>query len=130
MKKIATAEEITAEMQERINRVMQRRGVLAPIPIRTSGALEKANWTTDGMPSVPLLCVASFIQIVDRTAEETISRRQRSPHPIGRADRQRPLRPERFCSNLPWIDEDGEGVPAAVFLTAIFGFFFSRLLRI
>ena len=70
IKKIATAEEITAGIQAQINRIMDRRDVLAPIPIRMKSAPGKPNWTTNGMPGVPLLCVASFIQIVDRAAEE------------------------------------------------------------
>lgn len=75
LKKHATAEEIQADLQGRIERMIARdpkyRGCEAPtprpIPTRTGGA---ANWTVTGFPNLAPGCFIDLVKIVDQARQE------------------------------------------------------------
>lgn len=75
IKKRATADEIQAELQERIDRLAARdgkfRGCTAPrprpSPARPSGA---SNWTVDGFPDLPSGGFGRMVELLDQTRKE------------------------------------------------------------
>jgi hypothetical protein len=75
IKKRATAEEIRADLQGRIERMIARdakfKGCEAPtpmpIPSRSGGA---ANWTVTGFPNLAPGCFTALVQIVDQARQE------------------------------------------------------------
>jgi hypothetical protein len=75
IKKRATAEEIQADLKERIERCIARDGRLRgceaprprPIGIRHEGA---PNWTVDGFPGLPSGCFSALVKIVDQARLE------------------------------------------------------------
>lgn len=75
LKKQATAEEIQADLQGRIERMIARDAKYAgceaptpkPIPTRSGGA---ANWTVTGFPGLAPGCFTALVQIVDQARLE------------------------------------------------------------
>jgi len=75
LKKRATAEEIQADLQGRIERMIARdskyKGCEAPtpkpIPSRSGGA---ANWTVTGFPNLAPGCFTALVEIVDQARQE------------------------------------------------------------
>ncbi|MCW5734449.1 MAG: hypothetical protein KIS73_09995 [Enhydrobacter sp.] len=75
IKKRATADEIQAELQERIDRLAARdekfRGCTAPRPrpsqVRTDGT---PNWTVDGFPGLPSGGFGRMVELLDQTRME------------------------------------------------------------
>ena len=75
LKKQATAEEIQADLQGRIERMIARDSKYAgceaptpkPIPSRSGGA---ANWTVTGFPNLAPGCFTALVQIVDQARQE------------------------------------------------------------
>ncbi len=75
LKKRATAEEIQADLQGRIERMIARdakyKGCEAPTPkpiaSRSGGA---ANWTVTGFPNLAPGCYTALVQIVDQARQE------------------------------------------------------------
>ncbi len=75
VKKRATAEEIQADLQERIARYFARNGKLdtceAPRPRPARARLEGGpNWIVDGFPGLPNGCFGALVQIVDQARLE------------------------------------------------------------
>jgi hypothetical protein len=75
LKKRATAEEIQADLQERIARYFARNGNLdsceAPRPRLARARLEGGpNWIVDGFPGLPQGCFGALVQIVDQARLE------------------------------------------------------------
>ncbi len=75
IKKRATAEEIQADLQERIARYFARdgksSGCEAPRPRLARARLEGGpNWTVDGFPGLPDGCFGALVQIVDQARLE------------------------------------------------------------
>ena len=75
IKKRATAEEIQADLQERIARYFARNGKSsgcdAPRPRLARARLEGGpNWTVDGFPGLPDGCFGALVQIVDQARLE------------------------------------------------------------
>jgi hypothetical protein len=74
-KKRATAEEIQADLQGRIDRLIARnekyRGCKTtlprPIGVRGEGA---PNWTVDGFPDLPSGCFSEMVRILDQVRRE------------------------------------------------------------
>ena len=75
IKKRATAEEIQADLQERIDRMIARdpkfRGCAAPLPkpIEPRG-IDAPNWTIDGFPGLASGCFSALVQLVDQARLE------------------------------------------------------------
>ena len=75
VKKPATAEEIQADLQGRIERMIARDAKYAgceaptpkPIPSRSGGA---ANWTVTGFPNLAPGCFTDLVKIVDQARLE------------------------------------------------------------
>ena len=75
LKKHATADEIRADLQERIDRLAARdekfRGCTAPRPrpsrARTDGA---PNWTVDGFPGLPSGGFGRMVELLDQARKE------------------------------------------------------------
>ena len=75
LKKPATAEEIQADLQGRIERMIARDAKYAgceaptpkPIPTRSGGA---ANWTVTGFPNLAPGCFTDLVKIVDQARLE------------------------------------------------------------
>jgi hypothetical protein len=75
IRKRATAEEIHADLQERIDRIIARdarfQGCLAPyprqIPVRKDDA---PNWTVDGFPGLADGCFTALVRMVDQARLE------------------------------------------------------------
>ena len=75
LKKRATAEEIQADLRERIERQIARdrklKGCKAPsprpIPVKYDGG---PNWTVDGFPDLPDGCFGTLVKIVDQARLE------------------------------------------------------------
>ncbi len=75
LKKRATADEIQADLQGRIERMIARDAKYAgcaaptpkPIPSRSGGA---ANWTVTGFPNLAPGCYTALVQIVDQARQE------------------------------------------------------------
>ena len=75
IKKRATAEEIQADLQERIARYFaldgKSSGCEAPRPRLARARLEGGpNWTVDGFPGLPDGCFSALVQIVDQVRLE------------------------------------------------------------
>ena len=75
VKKRATAEEIQADLQERIARYFERSGQSggcdAPWPRPARARLEGGpNWIVDGFPGLPNGCFGALVQIVDQARLE------------------------------------------------------------
>jgi hypothetical protein len=75
IKKRATAEEIQADLQERIARYFARdgksSGCEAPWPRPARAKHEGGpNWTVDGFPGLPSGCFGALVQIVDQARLE------------------------------------------------------------
>ncbi|SJZ55565.1 hypothetical protein SAMN02745126_01605 [Enhydrobacter aerosaccus] len=75
LKKRATAEEIQADLQERIDRLVARDprfvGCLAPTPRRVSPKSESApNWIVDGFPGLASGCFMALVKLVDQARLE------------------------------------------------------------
>ena len=75
IKKRATAEEIQADLQERIARYFARNGKSsdcdAPRPRLARARLQGGpNWTVDGFPGLPDGCFGALVQIVDQARLE------------------------------------------------------------
>ena len=75
IKKRATAEEIQADLQERIARYFARNGQLnsceAPWPRTARARLEGGpNWIDYGFPGLPNGCFGALVQIVDQARLE------------------------------------------------------------
>jgi hypothetical protein len=75
LKKPATAGEIRADLQERIDRAIARNaklgGCLAPEPRAIPPRDSKApNWTVDGFPNLPSGCFGDLVKIVDQARLE------------------------------------------------------------
>ena len=74
-KKRATAEEIQADLQGRIDRLIARnekyRGCKTtlprPIGVRADGG---PNWTVDGFPDLPSGCFSEMVRILDQVRRE------------------------------------------------------------
>jgi len=74
-KKRATAEEIQADLQARIDRLIARnekyRGCRTtlprPIGVRSEGG---PNWTVDGFPGLPSGCFSEMVKILDQVRME------------------------------------------------------------
>jgi hypothetical protein len=75
LKKPATAEEIQADLKERIERMIARdakfMGCEAPVPrpsrVRSEGG---PNWTVDGFPGLASGCFGALVRIVDQARLE------------------------------------------------------------
>jgi hypothetical protein len=75
LKKQATAEEIQADLQGRIERMIARDSKYAgceastpkPVPARSASG---ANWTIDGFPGLAPGCFTALVQIVDQARLE------------------------------------------------------------
>jgi hypothetical protein len=75
IKKRATADEIQADLQERIDRLAARdekfRGCTAPRPrpsrVRTDNA---PNWTVDGFPGLPSGGFGRMVELLDQARKE------------------------------------------------------------
>jgi hypothetical protein len=75
LKKRATAEEIQADLEGRIARLVARDAKYAgceaptpkPIPSRSGGA---ANWTVTGFPNLAPGCFTALVKIVDQARQE------------------------------------------------------------
>ena len=75
IKKRATADEIQAELQERLDRLAARdeklRGCTAPRPrpsrVRTDGT---PNWTVDGFPGLPSGGFGRMVELLDQARKE------------------------------------------------------------
>jgi hypothetical protein len=75
LKKRATAEEIQADLRDRIERMIARdakyAGCKAPTPKPVpSGSANGANWTVDGFPELAPGCFTALIRIVDQARLE------------------------------------------------------------
>jgi hypothetical protein len=75
IKKRATAEEIQADLKERIARYFARdgksSGCAAPWPRPARAKHEGGpNWTVDGFPGLPSGCFGALVQIVDQARLE------------------------------------------------------------
>lgn len=75
LKKRATADEIQADLQERIDRLIARdarfAGCVAPRPRPIPPRDERApNWTVDGFPNLASGCFTSLVKIVDQARLE------------------------------------------------------------
>jgi hypothetical protein len=75
IKKRATADEIQADLQERIARYFARSGQTggcdAPRPRPARARLEGGpNWIVDGFPGLPNGCFGALVQIVDQARLE------------------------------------------------------------
>ena len=74
-KKRATAEEIQADLRERIERYFAREGRpdgCEATPPRLLGAREAGgpNWTVDGFPGLPNGCFGALVRILDQARQE------------------------------------------------------------
>ncbi len=75
LKKRATAEEIHADLQSRINRLAQRDGkfegcrVSLPKPMTPRG-LDAPNWTVAGFPDLRPGCFTQMVKVVDQVRLE------------------------------------------------------------
>lgn len=75
IRKQATAEEIHADLQERLERMIARdpkfRGCEAPMPkpIERRG-IDAPNWTVDGFPMLASGCFTALVQLVDQARLE------------------------------------------------------------
>lgn len=75
LKKRATAEEIRADLQERIDRCIARdakfRGCEAPVPRPVAPRVDGApNWTIDGFTGLAPGCFTALVKIVDQARLE------------------------------------------------------------
>ncbi len=75
LKKRATADEIQADLQERIDRLIARdakfQGCLAPRPRPIPARHEDApNWTVDGFPGLASGCFTTLVKLVDQARLE------------------------------------------------------------
>lgn len=75
IKKRATAEEIQADLQERIDRLAARdekfRSCTAPQPRHSRARTDTApNWTVDGFPGLPSGGFGRMVQILDQARME------------------------------------------------------------
>ena len=74
-RKRATADEIQADLQERIDRLAQRdekfRGCIAPRPRPSRARTESApNWTVDGFPGLPSGGFGRMVELLDQSRME------------------------------------------------------------
>ena len=74
MKKRATAEEIQADLQERLDRLIARddtfRDCTAPLPRPTRVRNDGPNWTVDGFPGLPSGGFNTLVKLIDRARLE------------------------------------------------------------
>jgi hypothetical protein len=74
LKKRATAEEIQADLQERIDRLSARdekfRDCTAPRPRPTRVRNDGPNWTVDGFPGLPSGGFNTMVKLVDQARLE------------------------------------------------------------
>jgi hypothetical protein len=75
IRKRATASEIQAELQERIDRLAARdekfRGCTAPPPRPSRGRTQGApNWTVDGFPGLPSGGFGRMVELLDQVRRE------------------------------------------------------------
>jgi len=74
-KKRATADEIEADLQERIDRLAERdekfRGCTAPRPRPSRARMDGApNWTVDGFPGLPSGGFGVMVELLDQARNE------------------------------------------------------------
>jgi len=75
LRKQATADEIQADLRERIDRAIARDARLAgcqaprprPVPPRDGNA---PNWTVDGFPGLAPGCFTALVKIIDQARQE------------------------------------------------------------
>lgn len=75
IRKRATADEIQADLQERIDRLATRdtkfRGCTAPRPRPSHARAESApNWTVDGFPGLPSGGFGRMVELLDQARKE------------------------------------------------------------
>jgi hypothetical protein len=75
IKKRATADEIQADLQERIDRLAARdgafRGCTAPRPRASRARTDNApNWTVDGFPGLPSGGFGRMVELLDQARRE------------------------------------------------------------
>jgi len=75
IKKRATADEIQADLQERIDRLATRdekfRGCTAPRPRSSRARADGApNWTVDGFPGLPSGGFGRMVELLDQARKE------------------------------------------------------------
>ena len=75
IKKRATADEIQADLQERIDRLAARdekfRGCTAPRPRPSRARTDSApNWTVDGFPGLPSGGFGRMVELLDQARKE------------------------------------------------------------
>jgi hypothetical protein len=75
IKKCATADEIQADLQERIDRLAARdekfSGCTAPRPRPSRARTDSApNWTVDGFPGLPSGGFGRMVQLLDQARKE------------------------------------------------------------
>jgi hypothetical protein len=74
LKKRATAEEIRADLQERIDRLIARddkfRDCTAPLPRLTRVRNDGPNWTVDGFPGLPSGGFNTLVKLIDQARLE------------------------------------------------------------
>jgi hypothetical protein len=74
LKKRATAEEIQADLQERIDRLSARdekfRDCTAPRPRLTRVRNDGPNWTVDGFPGLPSGGFSTLVKLLDQARLE------------------------------------------------------------
>ncbi len=75
IKKQATADEIQADLQERIDRLAARdekfRGCSAPRPRPSRARTDSApNWTVDGFPGLPSGGFGRMVELLDQARKE------------------------------------------------------------
>lgn len=74
LKKRATADEIQADLQERIDRLSARdekfRGCTAARPRPTRARNDGPNWTVDGFPGLPSGGFGTLVKILDQARLE------------------------------------------------------------
>jgi hypothetical protein len=75
IKKRATAEEIQADLQQRVDRLIARdpkfRGCEAPLPLPVEPrGIDSPNWRIDGFPHLASGCFTALVQLVDQARME------------------------------------------------------------
>jgi hypothetical protein len=74
LKKLATAEEIHSDLQQRIDRLARReekyRGCSVSAPKRIAPNKNGYNWTIAGFPDLPSGCFTEVVKIVDQARLE------------------------------------------------------------
>lgn len=75
IRKRATADEIQADLQERIDRLARReekfRGCTAPRPRPSRARTDSApNWTVDGFPGLPSGGFGRMVELLDQARQE------------------------------------------------------------